>query len=78
MGIVQSVGDLLQQSHDLIGIEGNLFSLPAIHFRTEVTAFDVLHHQEVPTLVRAEVVDLNDVGVPELGDGLSFAAKTLG
>ena len=69
---VERLGDVAGDAQCFI--EG---SLAARETRGERLAFEILHHQEVESVLLADVVELADVRIPEGGNGLGLDPKAL-
>ena len=67
MGIPDGAGQYRDHARRGPGCPGN-----SVQPSGEAASFDVFHLEVGQTLVLAEVVNLHDVGVPELGDGLGL------
>ena len=72
VGMVQRVQHLLAEVDHLFPGEG---AAPAVHVFLQGDAVDVLHHDELEPVGDRDVVDLDDVGVVQNGDGLGFVLE---
>ena len=71
MGGVDGAGQGLDQLRRGAGVLGS-----AGQVLGQAAALDVLHGEERPAVVRADVVDLHDVGVDQAGDRAGLPAET--
>ena len=72
MGFIQRVGDLRSVAQHLIHRQRS-----ARQPVSQALALQILHHQIVGALLRADVIKVADVGVGELRDGTRLALEAL-
>jgi len=73
VGRVERGGHVTAEAGRRVGIERSA----VVDAHREIGTGNVLHHYEAPGSIIRDVKDGDDVGMPELADGLHFAAQAL-
>ena len=75
VGVVNGVGERGEEAGGLLGTEAPAFRRALLQFGLERWPLDVLHDHVVPVALGVEVVDLQDVGMAQTGDGVRLALE---